>query len=309
MKSKVIAVVGPTAVGKSALGVLIAKQMNGEIISGDSMQIYRTMDIGTAKIAQEEAEGIPHHLLDIKDPDEPFSVAEFKERVQLLIDDITNRGKLPIIVGGTGLYIQSVLYDFQFSDQGRDKAVSERLAALLEREGPQSLHERLNKIDPVQAEKIHPNNTRRVIRALEVFETTGMTMTDFHNRQVEEQPYDHVLVGLEMDRDVLYQRINERVDYMVEQGLLQEVSRLYWNGYRDAPAMKAIGYKEFIPYLEGVYDFDYAVALLKRNSRRYAKRQYTYFKNKFDIQWYTIAPSDYQEKFETILSDLAGMRN
>ncbi|TGB04723.1 tRNA (adenosine(37)-N6)-dimethylallyltransferase MiaA [Halobacillus salinus] len=308
MKPIVISVVGPTAVGKSKLGVEIAKQMNGEVISGDSMQIYRTMDIGTAKVTEEEKDGIVHHMIDIKNPEDEFSVAEFQESVQELIQEIDSRGKLPIIVGGTGLYIQATLYDFKFSEEKKDTAVIDRLERDAEDQGMEAMYHRLKEIDPIQASKVHPNNRRRVLRALEVYETTGKAMSDHQTEQPKESPFRPILIGLQMDRDELYTRINRRVDQMMEDGLLEEVERLYHHGLENAQSMKAIGYKEFIPYFKGEYDLDHAIELLKRNSRRYAKRQYTYFRNKMDVQWYTVSEKYYEEKFETILSDLAGMR-
>ncbi|MCA0969054.1 tRNA (adenosine(37)-N6)-dimethylallyltransferase MiaA [Halobacillus litoralis] len=307
MKPIVISVVGPTAVGKSKLGIEIAKKFNGEVISGDSMQIYRTMDIGTAKVTEEEMEGVPHHMIDIKNPDEAFSVAEFQSTVQELIHDVHNRGKLPILVGGTGLYIQATLYDFHFSDEKKDETVMKRLEEEKNELGIAALYERLKQVDPIQAEKVHPNNHRRVLRALEVYETTGRAMSQHQETQPEESPFKPVLIGLEMDREALYERINNRVDQMMEEGLLEEVKRLYEEGLEEAQSMKAIGYKEFIPYFKGEYDLDRAVELLKRNSRRYAKRQYTYFRNKMKVSWYNVSLDDYEEKFEMILSDLAGM--
>ncbi|MFG6118338.1 tRNA (adenosine(37)-N6)-dimethylallyltransferase MiaA [Thalassobacillus sp. B23F22_16] len=307
MKPVVVSVVGPTAVGKTKLGIEIAKRFKGEVISGDSMQIYRSMDIGTAKVTPEEMEGIPHHMIDIKDPEDSFSVAEFKERVTEAIEDISSRGKLPVIVGGTGLYIQSVLYDFNFSEQKRSGEITERLESELEMKGNQALYQQLMEIDPEQAEKIHPNNERRLIRALEIYESTGMTMSEYQKNQSDESPYHPILIGLEMDRELLYDRINHRVDMMVEEGLLEEVRELYDSGLEDVQSMRAIGYKEFIPYFNGEYHLERAVELLKRNSRRYAKRQYTYFRNKMDVTWYSVTEQNFQEKFQIILRDLAGM--
>nr|WP_202409922.1 tRNA (adenosine(37)-N6)-dimethylallyltransferase MiaA [Halobacillus litoralis] len=302
----VISVVGPTAVGKSNLGIRIAQRFGGEVISGDSMQIYRTMDIGTAKVTKEEMQGIPHHMIDFKDPAEQFSVAEFQQNVQALIRDIHERGKLPVLVGGTGLYIQATLFDFHFSEQKKDPSIMEKLEKEWKENGRDYMYKRLVEIDPEQAEKIHPNNERRVLRALEVYETTGQVMSDRHHQQQKESPFSPLLIGLEMDRELLYDRINHRVDQMIEQGLVKEVQHLYEQGLKDAQSMQAIGYKELIPYFEGSCTLAEAVELLKRNSRRYAKRQYTYFKNKMDINWYEVSPSNYEEKFETILGDLAG---
>ncbi len=306
MKPLVISVVGPTAVGKSNLGIEIAHRFNGEVISGDSMQIYRTMDIGTAKVTKEEMQGIPHHMIDIKQPDESFSVAEFQEKVQKLIRDIYKRGKLPVLVGGTGLYIQATLFNFNFSEQKKDPVIMEKLENQLDEKGRDFMYKRLREIDPKQASRIHPNNERRVLRALELYETTGQVMSDHHQEQSQDSPFRPVLIGLEMDRERLYERINRRVDDMVEEGLLEEVQHLYHEGLKDAQSMKAIGYKELIPYLEGTCNLEEAVERLKRNSRRYAKRQYTYFKNKLDVTWYEVTPENYKEKFETILDDLAG---
>ncbi|KHE72514.1 tRNA (adenosine(37)-N6)-dimethylallyltransferase MiaA, partial [Halobacillus sp. BBL2006] len=282
-KPRVISVVGPTAVGKSKLGIQIAKTFNGEVISGDSMQVYRSMDIGTAKVTEEEMGGVPHHMLDIKDPSDDFSVAEFQRTVQGLIYKINDQGKLPVIVGGTGLYIQATLYDFNFSDVKKDDAVIKELETEASEKGMQEMYDRLKAVDPEQAEKIHPNNERRVLRALEVYETTGKVMSEYQEEQSEESPFHPVLIGLEMDRKRLYDRINRRVDQMVEEGLVKEVKALYDEGLEGQQSMKAIGYKELIPYFKGEYDLDEAIELLKRNSRRYAKRQYTYFRNKMDV--------------------------
>ncbi|MFJ7826171.1 tRNA (adenosine(37)-N6)-dimethylallyltransferase MiaA [Psychrobacillus sp. NPDC096623] len=281
--ASVIAIVGPTAVGKTALSIQLAKAFNGEIINGDSMQVYRELHIGTAKITQEEMEGIPHHLLDIKDPTESFSVAEYQKLVRGKIEEITSRGKLPIIVGGTGLYIQSVLYDFRFTEQpNRD----ENRLAELERMTPDSLFERLNSLDPKAAKKIHPNNVQRVIRAIERVELTGKQKNDIEQNQGQEKVYHHYIIGLSIDREQLYGRINHRVDIMLEKGLLEEVKTLYSKGIRDVQSIQAIGYKELYAYLDGNVSFEDAIDQLKQNSRRYAKRQLTYFRNKMDIHWY-----------------------
>ncbi|WP_249869708.1 tRNA (adenosine(37)-N6)-dimethylallyltransferase MiaA [Oceanobacillus saliphilus] len=307
MKKKVIAIVGPTAVGKTKLSIELAKRFNGEIISGDSMQVYKGFDIGTAKIKPVEMQGIEHHMIDIRDPNEEFSAADFKENVQTYITEITSRGKLPIIVGGSGLYIQSTLYDYNFSTMKRDHDLTREMEESIASSGIMPLYNRLVKIDPEQANKIHPNNHRRVIRALEIYESTGKTMTEYQKAQTIESPYEPMLLGLEMDRDLLYNRINERVDVMMAEGLLEEVRDLYEKGYHACPSMKAIGYKEFIPYFEGVQSLDETIELLKRNSRRYAKRQFTWFKNKMDVTWYSVTPETINEKFGIIFEDLAGI--
>lgn len=307
MKRKVVAIVGPTAVGKTSLSVQIAKTFNGEIISGDSMQIYKGMDIGTAKISKDEQAGIAHYMLDIINPEADFSVADFQRMVRQHIESIHSYNKLPIIVGGTGLYIQAALYDYQFADNKRDDAFQKKLEQEVVSEGVDRLYKRLQEVDPEQAEKIHPNNVRRVIRALEVYERTGITMTEHHANQSIRSPYEPLLIGLEMDRELLYNRINSRVDQMMEQGLLKEVHALYKKGLENCQSMQAIGYKEFIPYFKGHITLEEAITTLKRNSRRYAKRQFTWFKNKMDVHWYRIGIENDQKKFSTILEDLAGM--
>ncbi|MCP3031277.1 tRNA (adenosine(37)-N6)-dimethylallyltransferase MiaA [Halobacillus sp. A1] len=307
MKPSVVSVVGPTAVGKSELAVKIAETFNGEIISGDSMQIYRRMDIGTAKITKEEMRGIPHHMIDIKDPEESFSVAEFQLNVRSLIEEITNRNRLPIIVGGTGLYIQAALYDFNFSDHERDRTIYRVLEKEAAERGIDAIYQRLKEVDPKQADKIHPNNERRVLRALEVYEKTGQTMSDYQADQKGDSPFTPILIGLEMGRTELYERINYRVDLMIEQGLEAEVRSLFEEGLENSQSMKAIGYKEFIPYFKGEYTYERAIELLKRNSRRYAKRQFTYFRNKLNVNWYAVQPNEKNDKIEKILRDLAGM--
>ncbi|WP_330948997.1 tRNA (adenosine(37)-N6)-dimethylallyltransferase MiaA [Virgibacillus sp. MG-45] len=306
MKKKVIAIVGPTAVGKTRLSIEIAKRFNGEIISGDSMQVYQKMDIGTAKIKPEEREGIPHYMIDTHAPDASFSVADFQQHVQTLIDYITAKGKLPIIAGGSGLYIQAALFQYNFSPQKRNEEVTNRLEQELEDKGIDTLYERLNKIDPQQAEKIHPNNHRRVIRALELYETTGTTMSSHMEEQRSESPYDFKLIGLEMERPLLYERINQRVDMMMNQGLVHEVKSLYDGGLASCQSMQGIGYKELVAYFNQEYSLVEAIDLIKRNSRRYAKRQYTWFKNKMDVDWYQVEPESIDEKFRMILEDLAG---
>lgn len=306
-KEKVVVLIGPTAVGKTKISIDLAKKFNGEIISGDSMQIYRGMDIGTAKIKLEEMEGIPHHLLDIKNPDENFSVAEFQQLVRKKITDITNRGKLPMIVGGTGLYIQSVIYDYRFSDGPADPIFRESLEKRVLTEGITPLYEELKQVDPEAALKIHPNNTRRVIRALEVFHCTGKSMSDYQSEQTPELLYDVALIGLTMEREELYNRINERVDIMMDQGLLDEVKSLYDRGIHDCQSIQAIGYKEIYDYFNGKTTLDTAIEQLKQNSRRYAKRQLTWFRNKMDVKWFErISDEDLGKKINEISSYIEG---
>lgn len=282
----VIAIVGPTAVGKTALSIELAKKLDGEIINGDSMQVYRDLNIGTAKITPEEMDGVPHHLLDILEPTDSFSVADYQQAVREKITEIQARGKMPIIVGGTGLYVQAVLYDFRFTEEKIDEGVREAYYTALEQVGPEAMHARLAAVDPETAKTIHPNNTRRVIRALEMAEHSEVKKSNDEQHQGEKALYHHLIIGLNMDREKLYERINLRVDIMLEQGLVDEVRGLYDRDIRDVQAIRAIGYKELYDYFDGRETFEQAVENLKQNSRRYAKRQLTYFRNKMDITWY-----------------------
>lgn len=249
------------------------------------MQVYKGMDIGTAKITKEETEGISHHLIDIKEPDESFSTAEFQTIVREKISEISSKGKLPIIVGGTGLYIQSVLFDYQFSNAPSDDDFRYRLEKRAKVEGNVCIHKELQVVDPVSAGKIHPNNIRRVIRALEVYHCTGKTMTEWQSKQELESIYNAAVIGLTMDRDLLYKRINQRIDMMMDNGLLEEVRGFCDKELQNCQSMQAIGYKEFYPYFDGLITLDEAVDQLKQNSRRYAKRQLTWFRNKLDVSW------------------------
>ncbi|MDM5232336.1 tRNA (adenosine(37)-N6)-dimethylallyltransferase MiaA [Lysinibacillus pakistanensis] len=284
-QAEVIAIVGPTASGKTALSIKLAKKYNGEIINGDSMQVYRGLDIGTAKITEEEMEGVPHHLLSFKEPTEAFSVADYQRMVRTKIAEIRAREKLPIIVGGSGLYVQAVLYDFQFTEEQVDEVARKAYYEELEKLGPEAMHAKLEKLDPQTAESIHPNNTRRVIRALEMIELSGVSKaSEAHNRG-EIPLYNHVVLGLgqHMSREELYDRINHRVDVMMDNGLLEEVKGLWQQNIRGVQSIQAIGYKELYDYLDGKCSLDEALESLKQNSRRYAKRQLTYFRNKMDI--------------------------
>lgn len=282
---EVLAIVGPTASGKTALSIKLAKLLNGEIINGDSMQVYKGLDIGTAKITHEEMEDIPHHLIDIKEPKDSFSVAEYQQLVRAKIAEIQTRGKLPILVGGTGLYVQSVLYDFQFTEDRVDEAVRDAYYEELKKLGPEAMHEKLQRIDPQSAAVIHPNNTRRVIRALEIAEHSDTTKSAKSQNQARESMYRHVILGLHVDREQLYERINMRVNNMIEQGLVSEARHLWDHGIIDVQAVQAIGYKEIYAYFRNDISLEEAVEQIKQNSRRYAKRQLTYFRNKFPITW------------------------
>ena len=302
---KVIIIVGPTAVGKTNLSIKLAKKLKAEVISGDSMQVYKGMNIGTGKVTEKEMEYVPHHMLDILNPDEPFSVADYQKQVQKKISDLNKQDITPLLVGGSGLYIQAVLYDYVFSDQKRDETLTKQLEARLETEGNLALYEELQQVDPVQAKHIHPNNKRRLIRALEVYQATGKTLSERQAEQNKTSTYDYYIIGLKMDREALYDQINQRVDTMVQNELVEEVKHLYERGYEHTQAMKAIGYKELIPYIKGETDLNTAVELLKRNSRRYAKRQYTWFKNQMNIHWYDVTNAKYDKIVDSILKDMS----
>ena len=288
-KTKVVAVVGPTASGKTALSVEIAERYGGEIISCDSMQIYRGMDVGTAKVTAEEMRGVPHHLIDIASPEEEFSCADYAVAAKAAIADISARGKLPVFCGGTGLYLDSVLKNTEFSAAGKD----EEYRAYLEREcSPAELHRRLAAVDPESAAAIHPNNVKRVIRALEIYHVTGKTKTEWDSlSRSNEPPYESLVIGLDYrSRETLYSRIDRRVDIMMECGLLDEVRRLDSPAFRASTASQGIGYKEILSHLDGERSLSEAIELIKQYSRNYAKRQLTWFGRNKDIKW--IYPDD-----------------
>jgi tRNA dimethylallyltransferase len=306
-RERLVVIIGPTAVGKTQLSLELAEQFDGEIISGDSMQVYRGMDIGTAKAEPEELASIPHHLIDIKNPDEEYSVAMFQESAATLITDINQRGKLPFIVGGTGLYIESVTHRFQFSTTSQDPELRDRLQRLADSEGVEALHARLADVDPITAERLHPNDVKRVIRALEIYESSGYRMSDFQLR-AQHSPYDLVMIGLAMDRAKLYERINHRVELMIEAGLVEEVRGLLDAGY-DASlvSMQGLGYKELIPYLYGEITLEKAVNDIQQRTRHFAKRQLSWFRRMEEIQWFDMTdPAEQRNNVETIKRILAG---
>ncbi len=284
MKEKIIVIVGPTAVGKTQLGIKLAQAFNGEVINGDSMQVYKGLDIGTAKVTSEESEGVPHHLIDIRTPDEIYAVSDFKRDASEKISELTSRGKLPVIVGGTGLYIESLLFNVSHGGEAEPNPdFREEMDAFAREKGREALHDLLKEKDPEAAGSIHPNNVRRVIRALEVIHQTGKKFSDYQDEREKEPVYDAFVIGLNTDRAVLYERINKRVDLMLEQGLLEEVKELYDMYAGDLQSKKGIGYKEFAAYLEGREPLDQAVDLVKQHSRNYAKRQLTWFRNRFEV--------------------------
>ncbi|WP_195428151.1 tRNA (adenosine(37)-N6)-dimethylallyltransferase MiaA [Clostridium sp. D46t1_190503_E9] len=280
MKEKVLVIAGPTAVGKTDLSIKLAKELNGEIISTDSMQIYKYMDIGSAKITKEEMCGVPHHMIDVVDPSTPFSVADYKEMAQKCIDDIISRGKLPILTGGTGLYINALTCNMNFTEAENDLDYRNELEELAEEHGNEYIHNMLKEIDPISYKEIHYNNRKRVIRALEVYKLTKKPFSSFNaGEEFYNGPYDVSYYVLNMDREKLYNRINLRVDIMMDKGLLEECIKLKEMGYNSSvQSMQGIGYKEIFYYLEGKISIDEAVEMIKQGSRNYAKRQLTWFR-------------------------------
>lgn len=301
MKKKVLVVIGPTAVGKTKLSIALAKQLNAEIISGDSMQIYQGLDIGTAKVTEEEKEGIVHHLIDCRRFDEGYSVSDFQTEVRRLIDDIISRGHLPMIVGGTGLYIRAALYDYRFDDQGHEIDFAKKYAHY----SNQKLHEHLASFDKVSASQIHPNNRHRVLRAIEIYETTGKTKSEQIEADVSEPLYDALVLGLNLERKKLYARINQRVDMMFEAGLLDEFKQIVAQGAKaDMQSMKAIGYRELFDYLDGKATLEEVKEKICLDSRRYAKRQMTWFKHQMDVSWIDVELEDFSKTINQAM-DLA----
>ncbi|MGI6727791.1 MAG: tRNA (adenosine(37)-N6)-dimethylallyltransferase MiaA [Anaerovoracaceae bacterium] len=306
MKKQIIVIVGPTAVGKTEYAIRIARAINGEIISADSMQIYKYMDIGSAKPTKEELAIVKHHLVDEVDPKTPWSVAEYQKLARFYIKDILSRSKLPIISGGTGLYVNSLLYDMDFSVIPRQNDLRNQLEQEASVYGNDSIHQRLQQLDPETAKRIHPNNLKKVIRAIEVCKAGGEGIPEFSQSFKKVQEYDWILIGLNREREILYERINQRVDILIKSGLIEEVKNLLSIGLsEDNISMKGIGYKEIIGYLEGKYDREEAIRLIKRNTRRYAKRQITWFKRYPEIKWFNL--SEYttsEDATATILSYL-----
>lgn len=286
-KKPLIILTGPTAVGKTALSVKLAKVINGSIISADSMQVYRGMDIGSAKVTKEEMGGIKHYLIDVLEPDEEFHVVRFQQMAKKAMAEIYQEGKIPILTGGTGFYIQSVLYDIDFTSQQEDTAYRERLEQLAKKQGNEALHAMLQEVDPVSAEKIHANNVKRVIRALEFYEKTGMPISEHNEKEAaKESPYTFCYFVLNDDRQRLYDRIELRIDQMLEQGLVDEVRKLKEKGYhKEMVSMQGLGYKEILAWLDGEISYEEAVYILKRDTRHFAKRQLTWFRREKDVIW------------------------
>ena len=307
-KRPLIILTGPTAVGKTAASIGLAKAVGGEIISADSMQVYRQMDIGSAKITKDEMQGIPHYLVDVLEPEEAFNVVRFQELAKEAMEEIFRNGHIPIVVGGTGFYIQALLYDIDFTENDSDLSFREELEKKAGEEGAESLHALLEKADPQAAAQIHPHNVKRVIRALEFNRKTGQKISEHNEKERQkESPYNFAYFVLTDDRKALYERIDRRVDKMMEQGLLEEVRRLKDRGLpRDSVSMQGLGYKELFAYLEGEYPLEEAVRIIKRDTRHLAKRQLTWFRRERDVVWIDRQENEQDERkiLESMLSVL-----
>ncbi len=298
MKKPLVILTGPTAVGKTKASIGLAKAIGGEIISADSMQVYKQMDIGSAKIKPSEMEGIPHYLLDILEPDEEFHVVLFQQMAKQAIQKIYEKGKIPIIVGGTGFYIQAVLYDIDFSENEKDTSYREELEKLAQTKGAEYLHDLLREVDEKSAQDIHANNVKRVIRALEYFHQTGEKISEHNEEQRKKvSPYNFSYFVLNDERAHLYEKINLRVDQMINEGLVREVQSLKEKGYtRDMVSMQGLGYKEMLDYLDNKCSLEEAVEIIKRDTRHFAKRQITWFKRESDVTWIDKKEYDYNEE-------------
>ncbi len=299
---RILAIVGPTAVGKTAFSIELAKAFSGEIVSCDSMQLYKFMDIGSAKPSKEELDSVPHHMIGVVNPKESFSAVRYKEMAAKEVEGIFDRGNLPLIVGGTGLYLDALIYDMDFAARPEeDETYREELYELAETRGVEALFERLKEVDPEAAERIHPNNIKRVVRAIEAAEK-GFGIEDYSRDKEYSRDLNPLIMGITMERRALYDRIDRRVDTLMDMGLLDEVKSLMDMGLdENYYSMQGIGYKELIAYYKGEYDFDRAIELIKRNSRHYAKRQLTWFKRYEDIKWFDLST---YEKGEEALEDM-----
>ena len=306
-KQPLIILSGPTAVGKTALSIELAKRVNGAIISADSMQVYKYMDIGSAKIMPEEMDGVKHYLIDELNPEEEFNIVVFQQKAKAALKEIYSNGQIPIIAGGTGFYIQALLYDINFDNQDCNEAFRAELEQIAIEQGNEVLHARLKEVDPASAEKIHANNVKRVIRALEFYHLTGKPISE-HNEteQQKDSPYNFAYFVLTDERANLYERIDKRVDIMLRNGLVDEVKRLKNMGYhRDMVSMQGLGYKEILDYLDGKCTLEEAVYILKRETRHFAKRQLTWFRRERDVIWIDKQQYNYDEA--AILEDMCGI--
>ena len=308
-KKPMVILTGPTAVGKTALSIELAKRINGAVISADSMQVYKHMDIGSAKIMPEEMQGIKHYLIDEFEPDEEFHVVRFVERAKQCLEEIYADGKIPIIAGGTGFYIQALLYDIDFTEQEGDPAYRASLEQLAIKQGADYLHGMLRAVDPASADAIHANNIKRVIRALEFYHLSGSRISEHNEKERQKtSPYNFAYFVLTDDRAHLYERIDRRVDLMVEQGLVDEVRHLKDMGYhKEMVSMQGLGYKEILSYLDGEMTLEEAIYIIKRETRHFAKRQLTWFRRERDVIWFDKAAYHYNE--EQILADMLQVLN
>ncbi len=296
-KEPLIILTGPTAVGKTALSIRLAKAAGGAVISADSMQVYRGMDIGSAKIRPEEMEGVPHYLVDVLDPEEEFNVVRFQKMAREAMKEIYAEGRIPILVGGTGFYIQAVLYDIDFTEQDEDPALRESYENIAREQGPYVLHEMLREVDPVSAGLIHVNNVKRTIRALEFYEKSGITISEHNARERgRNSPYNFCYFVLNDDRERIYRKIDDRVDLMLKEGLVDEVKALKDSGCRrDMVSMQGLGYSELLAWMDDEISYDEAVRTIKRDTRHFAKRQLTWFKRERDVIWIDKAEYGYDE--------------
>ncbi|PXV95523.1 tRNA dimethylallyltransferase [Lachnotalea glycerini] len=307
MKRPLIILTGPTAVGKTELSISLAKAVNGEIISADSMQVYKYMDIGSAKVTKEEMDGVKHYLIDELEPDEEFNVVKFQQYAKRYMKEIYDKGKIPILVGGTGFYIQAILYDIDFTDTMEDSAYRRELEALSLEKGAIYIHNMLREVDEASACQIHYNNIKRVIRALEYYKQTGQCISKHNEEQrTKESPYQFAYFVLNDDRLVLYDRINTRIDQMLSNGLIQEVQTLKEKGYtKDMVSMQGLGYKEILSYLDEELSFEEAIYILKRDTRHFAKRQLTWFKRESDVIWLNLPEFAYNK--ELVLTQMRNL--
>ena len=301
-KPKVIVICGPTASGKTALSIELAKRINGEIISSDSMQIYKDMDIGTAKPTKEETQGIKHYLIDCVSPDERYSVANFKKDAKAAIKEIVQKGKTPIVVGGTGLYVDSLIYEIDYNDIEIDEQYRNQLEDIAKNDGLDKLYEEAKKIDPEAISKISENDQKRIIRVLEIYHSTGKTKTEQEAMSRKEPEYDYKVFALNWERDILYERINKRVDIMIEQGLIEEVKNIKEKYNKFPTAMQGLGYKEVVDYLDGKYSKEEMIEKIKMETRRYAKRQLTWFRKNKQTIWLD-GKEDIQKNIDIIIAN------
>lgn len=306
MKKPLVILTGPTAVGKTELSIKLAKAIGGEIISADSMQVYKYMDIGSAKITKDEMQGVPHYLIDELEPSEEFNIVRFKQMAVEAMEKIYAKGHIPIVTGGTGFYIQALLYDVDFTENEADTEYRAELELLAKKEGSLYLHDMLKEVDPASAEAIHHNNVKRVIRALEYYKLTGEKISEHNETESKkESPYNFAYIVLNRRRDVLYERIEKRIDIMLKNGLIDEVKHLKDMGYtRDMVSMQGLGYKEILDYLNGSITLDEAVYILKRDTRHFAKRQLTWFRRERDVNWLDIDDKSEDEMLTSVLDIL-----